>query len=93
MTYTITDYTRKQAKKLGVRVELSKNPKKKLDVYDKYGLKLCSIGSSNYYDYPTYLEVFGKEVAEKRRKLYKQRHEKDRHIIGSPGFFSDKLLW
>lgn len=29
----------------------------------------------------------------KRRKLYKQRHEKDRHVIASSGYFADQILW
>lgn len=28
-----------------------------------------------------------------RRKLYKARHEKDRHIVGTAGWFADKILW
>ena len=28
-----------------------------------------------------------------RRRLYKLRHEKDRHIKYSPGWFSDQYLW
>lgn len=28
-----------------------------------------------------------------RRASYKKRHEKDRHIKYTPGWFSDKLLW
>jgi hypothetical protein len=25
--------------------------------------------------------------------LYKGRHEKDRHIVGSAGYYADKILW
>jgi hypothetical protein len=35
----------------------------------------------------------GKAFADRRRKAYKQRHEKDRHVRGSAGFYADKLLW
>jgi len=28
-----------------------------------------------------------------RRKRYKQRHEKDRHIKDSAGWFADNILW
>ena len=41
MSYTITAYTRARAKKLGVQVKLSKNKKKKLDVF-KNGKKVGS---------------------------------------------------
>jgi hypothetical protein len=49
-------------------------------------------------DYPTYLEkekkgYYEKGYANKRRKLYKERHEKDRHIVGSNGYYADKILW
>lgn len=90
--YTITAYTREQAKKLGVVVKRSTNPDKKIDVY-KNGIKVASCGAIGYNDYPTYWKKYGKEYADKRRKLYKLRHEKDRHIRGSVGWYSDKLLW
>jgi hypothetical protein len=35
----------------------------------------------------------GKEYADKRRKAYKTRHEKDRHERGTAGWFADQLLW
>jgi len=44
-------------------------------------------------DFPTFKRKFGKEYADRRRKLYKQRHEKDRHIRGSAGYYADKILW
>lgn len=90
--YTITAYTREQAKKLGVVVKRSTNPAKKIDVY-KNGVKVASCGAIGYNDYPTYWKKYGKEYADKRRRLYKLRHEKDRHIRGSVGWYSDKLLW
>ena len=90
--YTITAYTREQAKKLGVVVKRSTNPDKKIDVY-KNGIKVASCGAIGYNDYPTFWRKYGKEYADKRRRLYKLRHEKDRHIRGSVGWYSDKLLW
>lgn len=90
--YTITAYTRQQAKKLGVVVKRSTNPAKKLDVY-KDGLKVASCGATGYMDYPTYWREYGKDYADKRRKLYKIRHESDRHVRGSAGWYADKLLW
>lgn len=90
--YVITKYTRDQAAKLGVTIKHSDNPDKKLDVY-KDGVKVASCGGAGYNDYPTFWRKFGKPYADKRRRLYKVRHEKDRHIMGSAGYYADKLLW
>ena len=93
MAYTITPYTYKKAKGLGVTVKPSSVKGKKIDVFDKDGNKLASIGALGMNDYPTYIKKRGITFANKRRKAYKQRHEKDRHIKGSAGFYADKLLW
>lgn len=93
MAYRITDYTRRQAQKHGVVVKPSKNAKKKIDVFDKDGNKLVSIGARGMNDYPTYIAKKGKKYADERRRLYKERHESDRHKKGSAGFWADKLLW
>jgi len=92
MAYTITEYTRRKAKRLGVTVKRSKNPAKKLDVYKK-GKKIASVGATGYGDYPTFMRKEGKESANRHRKHYKMRHEKDRHVKGSAGFYADQLLW
>lgn len=92
MPYKITDYSYDQAKKLGVEIKPSTNKKKKIDVF-KQGKKVASIGGAGYKDYPTYLETEGKDVATKKRKLYKARHEKDRSFIGSAGYYADQILW
>ena len=89
MVYTITNYTKLQAKKLNVDVKPSKNKNKKLDVF-KNNKKVASIGDINYKDYPTYL-LEDKTLANQRRKLYKIRHKKD--LNGKNGFYSNKLLW
>lgn len=88
--YKITPYSRKQAKKLGVTIKQSTNPKKKIDVF-KNGKKLCSVGGLGYNDYPTYTLKRGKKFADKRRKLYKIRHTKDRKK--GCGYYADKILW
>ena len=90
--YKITRYTQQQAKKLGVKVAPSKTKGKKIDVF-KGDKKVASVGAVGYGDYPTFMKQEGKEFADKRRKLYKMRHEKDRHVKGSKGFYADKLLW
>jgi hypothetical protein len=93
MSYTITEYTRKKARKLGVTVKRSQNPKKKLDVFNKYGKKIASVGATGYGDYPTFMRKEGKQSATAHRKRYKMRHEKDRHRKGSAGYYADQLLW
>lgn len=101
MSYKITAYTLAQAEKLGVIVKPSKVSGKKLDVFkkSKQGLvKVATVGALGYNDYPTFMELEKKGkvalgTAEKRRKAYKMRHQKDRTIRGSNGWFADKLLW
>ena len=90
--YNITEYTKTQAKKLNVTIKPSTLKNKKLDVF-KGNSKIASIGDVHYKDYPTYIKSNGLQYANTRRKLYKQRHEKDRNIKNSPGYFADKLLW
>jgi hypothetical protein len=90
--YNILPYTYKKAKELGVDVYPSKNKKYKIDVF-KNNSFLFSIGASGYKDYPTYTQEKGLEYANKRRELYKKRHQKDRTVIGSRGYYADKLLW
>ena len=90
--YKITNYTYKQAKKIGVIVKPSKNKTKKIDIY-KNGDKIASVGANGMNDYPTYIAKMGQKYAKTRRRLYKMRHEKDRHIKWSNGWFADKLLW
>jgi len=91
--YTIKAYSRERARNLGVTIRVSKNPKKKLDVYSKKtGKKVASIGAAGMGDYPTFRGV-NKELGERRRKSYKMRHNKDRHKVGTPGYYADKILW
>jgi len=89
--YSITPYTYKQAKRLGVTVKPSTNPTKKIDVFK--GKKIASVGAKGMMDYPTYQKVKGKVYATKRRELYKMRHKKDRTRKGTPGYYADQLLW
>ena len=93
MAYRITKYTKDRAKKLGVTVKPSTVKGKKIDVFNKKGEKLASIGYLGMGDYPTFVRKKGLEYAEQRRRLYKMRHEKDRHKRGSAGYFADQLLW
>jgi len=90
--YKISDYSYRKAILLGVEITPSRNKNKKIDVY-KNGKKLVSIGFLGMKDYPTYIKEKGLEYANIRRKLYKIRNEKNRHKIGSAGYFADQLLW
>jgi len=90
--YKITNYTYKQAKKLHLQVKPSTNKTKKIDVF-KNQKKIASVGAYGMNDYPTYMKIKGMKYAKTRRRLYKQRHEKDRHIKWSNGWLADKLLW
>lgn len=92
LKYTITDYTKRQARKFGVKVKNSTLKNKKIDVF-KNGSKIASVGAVGYSDYPTYIKSHGRKYANTRRKLYRIRHERDRHIADTPGFYADKLLW
>lgn len=92
MGYTITNYTKSKAKKLGVTVRQSKVKGKKIDVF-KDGKKVASVGAIGYSDYPTYIKTKGKKYADERRRLYKKRHSKDRTKRGSNGWYADQLLW
>ena len=92
MVYQIKPYSYEQAKKLNVEIKPSTRKDKKIDVYKdkKY---ICSIGNINYFDFPTYIKIYGLGYANERRKLYKMRHNKDRNIKNSSGYFADKILW
>lgn len=93
MPYRITNYTYKKAKKMGLRVKPSTNKTKKIDVFNKKGEKIASVGAYGMNDYPTYILKKGPKYAKTRRRLYRMRHEKDRHVKGSNGYLADKLLW
>ena len=97
MAYNILPYSFRKAKDLGVEIKPSKNLLKKIDVF-KNSKKVASIGARGMNDFPTYLAkekkgYYEKGYAKERRKLYKIRHEKDRHKIGSNGWYADKILW
>jgi hypothetical protein len=91
--YKITDYSYNQAKKLNVKIKPSKKGDSKIDVYDNLNNYITSIGNKNYNDYPNYILEKGKKYANERRTLYKKRHEKDRNVKNSRGFYADKILW
>lgn len=92
MPYKITSYTKAKAKKLGVTVKTSKTKGKKLDVFKK-GIKVASVGASGYGDFPTFKKKKGIKYALIRQKAYKARHQGNRKVKGSPGYYADQLLW
>jgi len=97
MAYKIFPYSLEQAKKINVIIKPSTNSLKKIDVF-KNGIKVASVGAIGMNDYPTYMQLEKKGLVEKghakkRRELYKKRHEKDRKITGSAGWYADKILW
>ena len=97
MPYQISEYSKIKAAKLGVDIKPSTRKGKKIDVF-KDDKKITSIGGRKengefYKDYPTYVRTKGKAYADERRKLYKERHQKDRTKIGTAGYYADKILW
>jgi len=90
--YQISQETRRIAKQHGLRVEPSQVKHKKISVFrgDDY---LGSVGAIGYDDYHTFKRKQGQAVADERRRLYLQRHEKDRHKKDSKGYLASVLLW
>lgn len=96
--YVISEYSLNQANRLGVIIKPSKNPNKKIDVYNKDGVFLHSIGDIRYLDFPYYIKAerkgdYPKGTANRNRYLYKKRHAKDRVVKGSAGYYADQILW
>ena len=86
MPQTELDRAKRKARLIGVLVKPSTIKNKKLDVYNKEGEKLASIGDRRYEDYNTHGDS-------KRRRLYKLRHEKHRHKVGTTSYYADRILW
>ena len=92
MDYKILPYSFQQADKLNVKIKPSTKKNKKIDVFKNNNL-VSSIGQLGYKDYPTYIKEKGKPYADKRRYLYKSRHENDLGKIGTAGYYANKILW
>jgi hypothetical protein len=90
--YHITNYTKQKAKELNVTIKPSTNKNKKIDVF-KNNKKIASVGAIGYNDYPNYIIKNDKAYAHERRRLYRIRHNKDRNVKNSNGFYANKLLW
>ena len=76
---------RRRAARLRVTVRPSAVKNKKLDVYQN-GKKVASIGDIRYSDFLQHNDL-------KRRANYKARHESNRHRVGSPAYYADRILW
>ena len=87
--YQITEYSYRKAKDLGVTIYPSKRKYKKIDVF-KNGKYLASIGDNRYMDFPSILAKYGQEIADKHRKLYRNRHKNDSGIAGKLAL---AILW
>jgi hypothetical protein len=90
--YDISPKQYKIAKKIGVHIFPSDNPKYKIDIYCNEGIYHTSVGSSMYNDYFSYLKSNGKVFATNRRRLFDLRTKKGLSI-GSRNWFARRLLW
>ena len=88
--YKILPYTFKKAKALNVIVKPSNRKNKKIDVFDKWGNYIVSIGDNRYLDYAYYLKFLGKKIADQKKTNYNLRHNKNN---GVAGYYAKKLLW
>lgn len=84
----------------GFKFAISEKNNKKYDVYNNNGDFITSFGAikKNGEPYTQYYDKIGvyknwNNNDEAKRDNYKKRHEKDRHIKYSAGWFSDKFLW
>ncbi len=92
-SYKPTNRQLRNAYSLGVNIKPSSNRKKKLDVFDYHWNFICSIGDIHYGDYDSYIKTHGLEYATQRKNLYKQRHERSRHHLGTASYYADQILW
>lgn len=76
----------RKARRIGYKVKASTRKGKKLDVFNKEGKKVGSIGALGYSD-------FNQHKDKQRRKNYKSRHGKYRTRVGTNSYFADKILW
>lgn len=98
MSYKVTQEIKAKARAIGVTVKPSTRTNKKLDVYDKNGDFIASIGDIRYADYHIYKAERGEAYANEKRKQYKARHEKNRNVKYrdgklTAGYLADHILW
>ena len=59
----------------------------------RIGIKIASIGAIGYSDFSNYVLSNGMPYALNRRKIYRIRHKNDINVIGSAGYYANKILW
>ena len=94
--YIIKPLQIKKAEKLGLTIKPSTNKKKKVDIFNKKGEKVGSVGANGYKDYATYLELLPKKEADLKRKNYLKRHAKEPKMKDKKrtnSYYADKILW
>ena len=87
--YEISPRTYKIAKQYGLQIQLSTRKNKKIDVYDKDGKYIASIGDSRFKDFHIYLKENGEAYANERARLYYGRHQK----VSMKEQLAKLLLW
>jgi len=93
MSYSISQYSFNKAKNLGVEIKPSTRKNKKIDVFNKEGKKLASIGDVRYKDYSMYIKEKGLKFAKERQRLYRIRHGRFKDNKGTAGYFAYRILW
>ena len=96
MMYKIKPLQRKKAKALGLTIKSSTNKKKKVDVFNKEGKKVGSVGAQGYMDYASYIRTIGKKEADKKRSAYLKRHAKEPKMKDNKrtnSYYADQILW
>ena len=78
MAYIIQKEQRQNARRLGVVIVASKDPDKKIDVFQN-GIRVASIGAKGMMDFYLYRKAeragkFPRGYANERKRLYKLRH-------------------
>jgi len=103
--YKVKKYQEHMAKKNNVEIKSSNKKNKKVDVFDKQGNLLASIGGvypngKFYNDFATYIEDIGLVKAKLKRNAYLKRHSKDPKEkivkgkkVKTPSYWADKILW
>ena len=91
--YHLRPYHKLKARQLGVVIHPSPKAPYKIDVFNKEGDYITSIGDRKYKDFIIYAEEEGFDVAERRQALYRKRHKTDSQVEGSRGWFASRILW
>ena len=94
-SYDKLDELNKQLNTDAISIKPSTSKNKKIDIFIN-DIKTNSIGANGMKDYPTYIEEKGIEYANKRRKLFYNRHSKEEDIKDNKitnSFFAKYLLW